>query len=48
VPLPDFWGGWRVRPSAVEFWQGRPGRLHDRLRYSRTEGGGWVLVRLAP
>jgi pyridoxamine 5'-phosphate oxidase len=47
VPRPPHWGGYRVRPHAVEFWQGRPGRMHDRLRYER-EGGGWRVVRLAP
>ncbi len=47
VPVPDFWGGWRVHPSTVEFWQGRPGRLHDRLRFRRT-ATGWVIERLAP
>ena len=48
VPLPDFWGGYRVVPEAIEFWQGRPSRLHDRLCYVRTEGGEWKLQRLAP
>ena len=48
VPVPDFWGGLRVVPSSVEFWQGRPGRLHDRLRYRRDRGGSWVVERLAP
>jgi pyridoxamine 5'-phosphate oxidase len=48
VPLPDFWGGWRIVPGTVEFWQGRLARLHDRLRYRRTESGGWVIERLAP
>ena len=49
VPLPDFWGGYRVVPHAVEFWQGRPSRLHDRLLYSRPpDGGAWKIERLAP
>lgn len=47
VPLPDHWGGYRVEPEAVEFWQGRPGRMHDRLVYVR-EGEGWRIQRLAP
>ena len=47
VPLPPFWGGWRITPATVEFWQGRIGRLHDRLRY-RDTGDGWVVERLAP
>jgi pyridoxamine 5'-phosphate oxidase len=47
VPLPDFWGGFRVVPDTVEFWQGGPARLHDRLRYRRI-AGGWHLERLAP
>lgn len=47
VPLPEFWGGYRVRPDAVEFWQGRADRLHDRLRYRRS-GPGWLVERLAP
>jgi pyridoxamine 5'-phosphate oxidase len=48
VPLPEAWGGYRVRPETVEFWQGRPSRLHDRLRYSLLPGGGWRIERLAP
>ena len=47
VPLPPFWGGIRVAPEVVEFWQGRRGRMHDRLVY-RREGGGWRVERLAP
>jgi pyridoxamine 5'-phosphate oxidase len=47
VPLPDWWGGYVVVPDAVEFWQGRPGRMHDRLVYRRT-GTGWATSRLAP
>ncbi|MQY04282.1 pyridoxamine 5'-phosphate oxidase [Actinomadura macrotermitis] len=52
VPLPDFWGGYRVVPETIEFWQGRPNRLHDRLRYLRgREAGaetGWRVERLSP
>lgn len=47
VPLPSFWGGYRVRPEEVEFWQGRPSRLHDRFRY-RLIDDAWVIERLAP
>ena len=47
VPPPEHWGGFRVVPETVEFWQGRSSRLHDRLRFRRT-GGAWVLERLAP
>ncbi|OLD69882.1 MAG: pyridoxamine 5'-phosphate oxidase [Ignavibacteria bacterium 13_1_40CM_2_61_4] len=45
---PDYWGGYRVVPDAVEFWQAGRNRLHDRLRYLRREGGGWRIERLAP
>ena len=48
VPRPDFWGGYRLRPERVEFWQGRAKRLHDRLRYHREEDGTWSIHRLAP
>ncbi|MBI2813460.1 MAG: pyridoxamine 5'-phosphate oxidase [Opitutae bacterium] len=48
VPLPPNWGGFRVAPETVEFWQGRRSRLHDRLRYRREPGGDWVVERLAP
>jgi pyridoxamine 5'-phosphate oxidase len=48
VPLPPHWGGVRIRPVSVEFWQGRPDRLHDRLRYRRTDDGQWLVERLAP
>jgi pyridoxamine 5'-phosphate oxidase len=52
VPLPDFWGGWLIRPTSVEFWQGRPSRLHDRLRYrgsgSMSDHNGWTIERLSP
>ncbi|MGH9025723.1 MAG: pyridoxamine 5'-phosphate oxidase [Acidimicrobiia bacterium] len=48
IPLPPFWGGYRIEPAELELWQGRPNRLHDRLRYRRDTGGGWILERLAP
>lgn len=47
VPMPDFWGGYRLAPTSVEFWQGRPSRLHDRLRYTRA-GEIWTRTRLQP
>jgi pyridoxamine 5'-phosphate oxidase len=48
IPLPPHWGGYRVKPDKIEFWQGRPNRLHDRFRYSRRAGGAWQIDRLAP
>ena len=47
IPLPDFWGGYRVRPATIEFWQGQTSRLHDRFLYTRLETG-WSIERLAP
>jgi pyridoxamine 5'-phosphate oxidase len=47
VPLPPYWGGFRVAPTVVEFWQGRTSRLHDRIRYVR-DGDGWRIERLSP
>jgi pyridoxamine 5'-phosphate oxidase len=47
IPVPDFWGGFRLVPDTVEFWQGRPDRLHDRLQF-RREGDAWVVERLSP
>ena len=48
VPCPDNWGGYRLTPEAIEFWQGRPGRLHDRILYRRGADGAWTRTRLAP
>src|SRR5829696_3657438 len=48
VPLPPHWGGYRLEPETWEFWQHRDSRLHDRFRYSRQDGGGWTIERLAP
>jgi pyridoxamine 5'-phosphate oxidase len=48
VPAPPHWGGLRVVPETVEFWQGRSNRLHDRLRFRRTDDRGWIVERLAP
>ncbi len=48
VPRPPFWGGYRVEPEVIEFWQGRENRLHDRLRYRRLGNGGWRRERLQP
>jgi pyridoxamine 5'-phosphate oxidase len=48
IPLPPHWGGYRLRPDTIEFWQGRPNRLHDRFRYTRLPDGSWQIDRLAP
>jgi pyridoxamine 5'-phosphate oxidase len=48
VPLPPFWGGYRLAPQTIEFWQGRQNRLHDRFEYSRQPDGSWAIERLAP
>jgi pyridoxamine 5'-phosphate oxidase len=48
VPCPPDWGGYRVTPDRIEFWQGRPGRLHDRLLYTRQQDGTWTRIRIAP
>jgi pyridoxamine 5'-phosphate oxidase len=48
VPLPSFWGGYRVEPFAIEFWQGRKNRLHDRFMYTKKEDDTWTIERLAP
>ena len=48
IPVPPFWGGYRVRPETIEFWQGRANRLHDRFEYTRQPDGGWTVERLAP
>lgn len=47
IPMPDHWGGYVVQPGSIEFWQGRPSRLHDRILYEK-QGGSWVISRLAP
>jgi pyridoxamine 5'-phosphate oxidase len=49
VPLPSFWGGFRVEPTEIEFWQGRKNRLHDRFLYTRgSDSNDWTIERLAP
>ncbi len=48
IACPTFWGGYRLVPHSVEFWQGRPARLHDRILYTRKPDGSWTIVRLAP
>ena len=48
IPLPPYWGGYTLKPNEVEFWQGRPNRLHDRLRYTRQSDSSWKIERLSP
>ena len=48
IPLPDFWGGYRVIPSSIEFWQNRTDRMHDRFIYNKQESGRWAIDRLTP
>lgn len=48
IPRPPHWTGYRLRPESIEFWQGRPNRLHDRLRYRLRDDGSWIIERLAP
>ena len=48
IPLPSFWGGYRVQPQTIEFWQSRPDRLHDRYQYTRQTDNSWTIDRLAP
>lgn len=48
VPLPEFWGGYRIRPQRIEFWQGQPSRLHDRIEYTTNDNGNWLKQRLSP
>ncbi len=48
ISLPEFWGGYRVEPTSIEFWQGQPDRLHDRFKYQRQADDSWIIHRLAP
>ena len=48
IPRPPYWGGYRIKPTMIEFWQGQENRLHDRLRYSLQDDGTWMIERLAP
>ena len=47
-PRPPAWGGYRLVPDSIEFWQGRPNRLHDRLLYTKSRDGSWKIARLSP
>jgi pyridoxamine 5'-phosphate oxidase len=48
IPLPEYWGGYCIRPEVIEFWQGRPNRLHDRLQYRKKDENNWAIERLSP
>jgi pyridoxamine 5'-phosphate oxidase len=48
IPMPPYWGGYVLAPTRIEFWQGRPNRLHDRFRYTRQPDESWLIERLAP
>ena len=48
MPLPDWWGGYVLRPETIEFWESRPSRLHERVRYSRAADGSWETTLLSP
>jgi pyridoxamine 5'-phosphate oxidase len=48
IPRPDYWGGYIIQPHTFEFWQGRPSRLHDRIRFELTENNSWIKKRLSP
>jgi pyridoxamine 5'-phosphate oxidase len=48
ITRPSYWGGYIVKPVVIEFWQGRPSRLHDRIQYTLDDNGGWKIERLAP
>jgi pyridoxamine 5'-phosphate oxidase len=48
VPLPDWWGGYVLNPETIEFWESRPNRLHERVRYTRGDDGSWQATRLSP
>ena len=48
IPRPPHWGGYRVKPTMIEFWQGQENRMHDRLRYTLQDDGTWMIERLAP